>query len=155
MTPRTVEKRVLVQSHVEHVWAQVVTQSGFNHEMRPWVTMRMPRAARGLTVETVPLGRPVGRAWLRLLGVIPFDYDRLVIVELEPGRRFLERSTMLSMRQWEHERILTPTAGGTEVHDRIAFEPRLALRPLSRLLARGVDTFFQHRQRRHRQHFSS
>ncbi len=44
--------------------------------------MRMPRAARGLTVETVPLGRPVGRAWLRLLGVIPFDHDRLVIVEL-------------------------------------------------------------------------
>lgn len=155
MTPRTVEKRVLVQAHVEDVWARVVTPAGFNHEMRPWVTMTMPRAARGLTVETVPLGRPVGRAWLRLLGVIPFDYDRLVIVELEPGRRFLERSTMLSMRQWEHERILTPTAGGTEVHDRIAFEPRLALRPLSRLLARGVDTFFQHRQRRLRQRFSS
>lgn len=155
MNPGNVEKRVLVQAHVEDVWARVVTPAGFNHEMRPWVTMRMPRAARGLTVETVPLGRPIGRAWLRLLGVIPFDYDRLVIVELEPGRRFLERSTMLSMRRWEHERILTPTPAGTEVHDRIAFEPRLALRPLARLLALGVDTFFQHRHRRLRQHFSS
>lgn len=155
MNPRTVERRVLVQAHVEEVWARVVTPAGFNHEMRPWITMRMPRGARGLTVETVPLGRPIGRAWLRLLGVIPFDYDRLVIVEVEPGRRFLERSTMLSMRQWEHERILTPTPAGTDVHDRIAFEPRLALRPLARLLAQGVDTFFRHRHRRLRQHFSS
>ncbi len=62
---------------------------------------------------------------------------------------------MLSMRQWEHERILTPTAAGTEVYDRIAFEPRLALRPLAGLFAPGLGTFFQHRHRRLRQHFSS
>lgn len=155
MTSKTVQRRVFVQAHAEDVWARVVTPVGFDHEMRPWVTMRLPRAARGLTVETLPLGRPVGRAWLRMFGVIPFDYDRIVIVELEPGRRFLERSTMLSMRRWEHERTLASAGDGTVVHDRITFEPRLALRPVARWLARGIDTFFQHRHRRLRQHFSS
>lgn len=63
------------------------------------------------------MGTPLGRAWLRLFGVIPFDYDCLTIVELEPGRRFLERSTMLSIRVVEHERSLTPGPGGTRVLD--------------------------------------
>ena len=89
-------------------------------------------------METVPLGQSVGRAWLRLFGVIPFDYDRILILELEPGRRFLERSTMLSMRVWEHERTLKPVEGGTEIHDRIVFEPRLPFGPLAALLAHGV-----------------
>ena len=97
----------------------VVATEGINHEMRPWMTMSMPGGAPGLTVETVPLGRPVGRAWLRLFGVTPFDYDHLTIVELEAGKRFLERSTMLSMRRWEHERTMTPVPGGTRVHGRV------------------------------------
>lgn len=154
MVSRTVECRVEVTAPVDVVWERVVTPAGFNHEMRPWLTMRMPRGSRDLTVETVPLGRPVGRAWLRLLGVIPFDYDHLTIVELEPGRRFLERSTMMSMRRWEHERILTRTAGGTEVHDRITFTPRLVLSPAAGLLVRGVTAFFRHRQARLRRYFA-
>ena len=28
------------------VWARAVTPEGFNHEMRPWVTMTMPLGAR-------------------------------------------------------------------------------------------------------------
>lgn len=135
------------------VWERVVDPDGINHEMRPWMTMTMPRAVQGMTVDTVPLERPLGRAWLRLLGVLPFDYDRLTIVELEPGRRFLERSTMLSMRRWEHERTLTPVEGGTRVHDRVTLQPRLPVPGFARLLARVVDAFFQHRQRRLRTYF--
>ena len=151
---RTVENHVDVPAAAAAVWDRVVDPDGINHEMRPWMTMTMPRAARGLTVDTVPLGRPLGRAWLRLFGVVPFDFDQLTIVELDPGRRFLERSTMLSMRRWEHERTLTPVPGGTRVHDRLVLEPRLPLPGLAPLLSRVVDAFFKHRQRRLRAHFS-
>ena len=145
---KTVENHVVVPAAAAAVWDRVVDPEGINHEMRPWMTMTMPRAARGLTVETIPVGRPVGRAWLRLFGLIPFDYDHLTIVGLEPGRRFLEQSTMLSMRRWEHERTLTPVEGGTRVHDRVTLEPRLPIPGLAGLLARVVDAFFKHRQRR-------
>lgn len=46
------------------VWERVVTPEGINDEMRPWLTMSMP-GGRTLTVDTVTLGVPVGRAWLR------------------------------------------------------------------------------------------
>ncbi|MCW2816507.1 MAG: hypothetical protein JWN84_3962 [Nocardioides sp.] len=137
------------------VWARIVTPVGINDEMRPWMTMTMPRRAAGLTVETIPLGQPVGRAWLRLLGVVPFDFDHLTLVEVEPGVRFLERSTMASMRSWEHERTLTPVAGGTEVHDRVAFRTRLPVPGLGSLLARVVGAFFTHRHRRLLRHFAT
>ena len=42
--------------------------------------------------------------------MIPIDYDDLTLVALEPGRGFHERSRMLSMRVWEHERTLEPAA---------------------------------------------
>jgi ligand-binding SRPBCC domain-containing protein len=150
---RTVENHVVVPAPAPAVWARVVHPDGINHEMRPWLTMTMPRGARGLTVETLPLGRPLGRAWLRLFGLIPFDFDHLTIVELDSGRRFLEQSTMLSMRRWEHERTLTPVAGGTRVHDRVTLEPRLPIPGLALLLGRVVDAFFKHRHRRLQAYF--
>ncbi len=155
MPVRTVDNWVDVPADAADVWDRVVTPDGINHEMRPWMTMSLPRHAAGLTVETIPLGRPVGRAWLRLFGVIPFDFDHLMLVELEHGRRFLERSTMLGMRRWEHERTLTPVGGGTRVHDRVTFEPRVPIPGLASVLGRVIDAFFRHRQRRLRDHFGS
>lgn len=151
---RVVENEVVVPAPAAEVWERVVDPAGINDEMRPWMTMRLPSAAAGMTIETIPLGRPIGRAWLRLLGVVPFDFDHLTIVELEPGVRFLERSTMLSMRVWEHERALTPVQGGTRVHDRVAFAPRLPVPAVGALLARVVDAFFKHRHRRLVAHFA-
>jgi ligand-binding SRPBCC domain-containing protein len=142
----TFELEVVVKASPRAIWDRAVTPEGFNHELRPWVTMSWPAGA--LTVDDVPLGGPVGRAWLRLFGLVPFDYDRLVIVERESGRRFLERSTMFSMRRWEHERVLVEVEGGTLVRDRITCEPRLPLQPLARPLAFGVRALFRHRQRR-------
>jgi ligand-binding SRPBCC domain-containing protein len=152
---RTVENQVEVGAAPPTVWQRVTQPDGINHEMRPWMTMSMPRAAAGLTVETLPLGRPVGRAWLRLFGLVPFDFDHLSVVELDPGVRFLERSTMLSMRRWEHERTLTRTPGGTLVHDRVLLEPRLPVPGLAAILARLVDAFFKHRHRRLRRYFAT
>jgi hypothetical protein len=36
------------------------------------------------------------------------DRSDLTFLELEPGRRFLEQSPMLSMKLWRHERIVEP-----------------------------------------------
>lgn len=154
MATRTVEIASDVPAPTAAVWERVVDPDGINDEMRPWLTMRMPRRAAGLTVDTVPLGQPLGRAWLRLFGVVPFDFDHLTVVEVEPGTRFLERSTMLSMRRWEHERRVTPVAGGTRVHDRVTLQPRLPVPGLAKVLALVVGTFFRHRHRRLRKHFA-
>lgn len=154
MATRTIEHRVEVPAEAGVVWERVISPDGFNHEMRPWMTMTMPRRAAGLTVATVPLGRPVGRAWLRLFGLIPFDFDHLTVVEVDPGVRFLERSTMLSMRRWEHERTLTPVAGGTQVQDRVTLQPRLPIPGLAAILSRVVDAFFKHRHRRLEEYFA-
>lgn len=152
-TSRGRENWIEVPAVATAVWERVIDPDGINHEMWPWMTMRMPRRAAGLTVETLPLGQPIGRAWLRLFGVIPFDFDYLTVVELEPGARFLECSTMLSMRRWQHERTLTPVAGVTQVHDRVTLQPRLPV--VGMLLARIVDAFFKHRQRRLQNYFTT
>ncbi|MDX6698683.1 MAG: hypothetical protein QOE65_2080 [Solirubrobacteraceae bacterium] len=135
------------------VWARVTTPAGVNHELGPWLRMTMPRAARGRTLEELPLGRPVGRSWVLLLGVLPFDYDRLTLVERGPGRRFLERSPMGSMRFWQHEREVTERgADACAVTDRLTFAPRI---PGSGGLVRGiVERLFAHRHRRLRTHFA-
>lgn len=146
--PKVVENQIIVPAAASAVWERIIDPAGINHEMRPWMTMTMPRGAEGLTVDTVPLGRPVGRAWLRLFGLVPFDFDYLTVVEVEAGKRFLERSTMLSVRRWEHERTLTPVAGGTRVQDRVTLQPRLPVPGLAGLMARLVKALFQHRQRR-------
>lgn len=136
--PVLIERQSVVAAPAEQVWQRVVTPEGINDELRPWMTMSVPRGAKGMTVDTVPIGAPIGRAWLRLFGVLPFDYDRLSIAELEPGRRFREDSTMLSMRQWQHERTVTPEGDTkTIVRDRITFQTRAGLRfaaPVARAL---------------------
>ncbi len=82
-----IERQSIVDAPAERVWARVVTPEGINDELRPWMTMSMPRGAKDLTVDTVPVGTPVGRCWMRLFGVLPFDYDDLMIAELRAGPR--------------------------------------------------------------------
>jgi hypothetical protein len=75
----------IVDAPIEQVWARVVTPEGINDELRPWMTMSMPRGAEDLTVDNVPIGTPISWAWVRLFGVLPVVYDRFCIAELEPG----------------------------------------------------------------------
>lgn len=152
--PVLIERQSVVAAPAEQVWQRVVTPEGINDELRP-MTMSVPRGAKGMTVDTVPIGAPIGRAWLRLFGVLPFDYDRLSIAELEPGRRFREDSTMLSMRQWQHERTVTPEGDTkTIVRDRITFQTRAGLRFAAPLIAAGLRALFGHRHRRLQRHFA-
>lgn len=150
-----IERQSVVDAPAERVWARVVTPEGINDELRPWMTMSMPRGAESLTVDNVPIGEPIGRCWMRLFGVIPFDYDRLMIAELEPGRGFDEQSTMLSMRRWRHERTVTPRNNGKAlVRDRLTFELRAPLRIATPVVAAGIGALFGHRQRRLQRHFT-
>jgi ligand-binding SRPBCC domain-containing protein len=149
-----IERQSIVDAPVEQVWDRVVTPEGINDELRPWMTMSMPRGAESLTVDNVPVGVPIGRAWLRLFGVLPFDYDRLTIAELQPGRGFREESTMLSMRQWRHEREVTPDDEKTVVRDRITFQLRAPMRLATPVVAAGLRALFGHRHRRLQRHFA-
>jgi ligand-binding SRPBCC domain-containing protein len=150
-----IERRSIVDAPADQVWARVVTPEGINDELRPWLTMSMPRGAESLTVDNVPVGTPIGRAWLRLFGVLPFDYDRLTIAELQPGHRFREESTMLSMRQWSHERTVTPNGDAEAVvRDRITFQLRTLLYPLTPVIAALLRALFGHRHRRLQRRFA-
>lgn len=153
-----IERECLVNAPADRVWQRVVTPEGINDELRPWMTMSMPHGVASLSIDNVPIGTPLGRSWLRLFGVLPFDYDKLCIAELEPGRGFREESTMLSMSRWQHERSVTPGADGKAggpavVHDRITFTLRPGLRFCTPLVAAGIRSLFGHRHRRLQRHF--
>jgi hypothetical protein len=147
-----VEQTSLVAGEADKVWARAVSQEGINDELRPMLRMTMPARLRGKTIDDVEVGVPLGRSWILLFGLIPVDYDDLFLAELEPGRRFLERSSMLSMRVWQHERTVEPVdVGSCRVTDRLSFELRRPLSwiPGSARLARAiVAALFRHRHRR-------
>ncbi|WP_230872167.1 hypothetical protein [Mycobacterium canetti] len=72
-----IERQSVVAAPAEQVWQRVVTPEGINDELRPWMTMSVPRGAKGITVDTVPIGAPIGRAWLRLFGVFVKGHGEL------------------------------------------------------------------------------
>ena len=147
-----VEQVSVVSAPASAVWERVITEEGINHELGPWLRMTMPPGLHGATIDDVAVGQPLGRSWLLALRVLPVDYDDLCLVELEPGQRFLERSSMLSMSMWQHERVVEAAGdGATRVTDRLSFELRRlpAVIPGSgRLAAWLVTRLFAHRHRR-------
>ncbi len=134
------------------VWARAVTEEGINAELAPILRMTMPPGLRGRTVDDVEVGVPLGRSWILLGGLLPVDYDDLCLAELEPGRRFLERSSTLAFRVWQHERVVEPEgAGSCRVTDALGFELRPAIAWIpgaERLAAAIVGALFHHRHRR-------
>ncbi len=140
-----------LEAATEAVWARAINSAGINYELRPLMRMTVPSGAEDFGLDDPEPGR-IGRSWILLFGLVPFDYDDIGIVRVEPGRGFLERSSMLSMRLWEHERRLTPLGEGRcQIEDRLAWEPRLPLP--GRLLRPFFGAFFRHRHRRLRRHF--
>jgi hypothetical protein len=106
------------------LWRHAVSPSGVNREFQPLLRMTFPSDISDLTAAWQP-GERLCRSWLLLAGFVPIDYDDLVFEEVEPGQRFLERSSLLSQRVWEHERLIEPALGGSRVTDHVRFEPRL------------------------------
>lgn len=136
----------------EELWAQATSFAGINYELAPILKMTEPRGGAGLTIAAAEPGVALGRSRLLLAGLLPVDYDDICLAEIEAPRRFLERSSMLTMSRWEHERTIEPrTAGTCVLTDRVGFELRrpLALLPGSGALAGlMVEGVFAHRHRR-------
>lgn len=133
------------------LWADVGTLAGVNRELRPWLRMTAPPGLRGTRLAELTPARPAGRSWLLLGGLIPIDYDELCL-ESVGERSFRERSRMLTMDPWRHERAVEPLgAGSCRITDRLRF----SLRPLparvpgsDRLATAVVAAVFRHRHRR-------
>jgi ligand-binding SRPBCC domain-containing protein len=133
------------------VWRHATTAAGINAEFGPWMRMTVPRRLRNTSLDEVELGVRVCRSWVLVLGVVPFEYDDLVIVERGPGLRFLERSSTLVAQTWEHERTVAPTDHGCRLTDRVSLEPRRAVARLPGsdvMVRRVVEAIFAHRHRR-------
>lgn len=125
MTFREFTQTSVVPAPLAAVWERVTDFAGINDELMPYLRMRPPRRYADRTIDDVPVGEPLGKAWLFYGGVLPLDYDDLMLTELEPNSHFQEVSTMLAMRRWEHRRELRAVdAHRTEVTDTIGFEPR-------------------------------
>jgi ligand-binding SRPBCC domain-containing protein len=141
------EVRSRLDAPSQPVWRHATTSAGVNEELMPIVRMTVPRGLGDLAIADVEPGTRLGRSWLLLGGVIPFDYDDIVIESIVPGRAFHERSTMLSQRSWSHDRLVDPEGDSAcTVTDRVRFEPRLGvLAPVLRVVFRLV---FLHRHRR-------
>lgn len=123
---KTFERSVDVHAPADRVWARVTSQDGINHELLPWLKMTMPQAARGLTIDTVPLNTVIGKSWILLFGVIPVDYDEPSIVALDAGRYFHEKSTMATMSLGTRENNRTSRRGPHAHHG--PHHPRAASR---------------------------
>ena len=135
------------------VWRRVTELAGVNDELLPLVRMTVPKGMAGATLDDLPLRHAVGRSWILLLGVLPVDYDDLVIAERGPGHRFFEQSSMLTQRRWWHERTVEPVPGGSRVTDRLQWEGRA--RPLGAVYRVAVPILFRHRHRRLRRRFGA
>ena len=153
MAYRELEMSSVVSATPAEVWARVSTMAGVNAELMPFARMTHPAGLDRLDGSDVPLGRRLFRSWILLFGILPIDWDDLVLMRVEPGRGFLESSTLASQRRWVHERRLEAVAGGCRVTDRVGFEPRLTM--LGPLYAAVFAFFFRHRHRRLRRAFAA
>lgn len=133
------------------IWTWITSAEGIAAEMRPWLRMTAPAGFR-LQPERVRPGEPLFRSRLLLLGIVPVDTAEMTLVAIDPGRGFVERSPMRSMRHWEHHRRIEPLPGGQAVrlHDRLVFAPRWC----PRLVRQGVRGLFLHRHRVLGRHFA-
>lgn len=154
MALTTVTRTSVVEAPAAAVWRRVTTFRGVNAELMPFLRMVPPRRHAGTTLADIEPGEHFGRVWLLYLGVLPLDWDDLTLTEVEDGR-FQERSSMASMRRWEHERTVRAVGESRcQVTDVVVFEPRLLLRPLRPVLATVVSALFAHRHRRLRASFA-
>jgi hypothetical protein len=104
----------------DDVWQHAISPAGVNRELFPLLRMTFPTDTGVLTEGWRP-GKRMFRSWLLLAGILPLDYDDVTFIEVEPGRRFLERSPLLSQRVWEHERTIDSVPGGCQLTDRLRF----------------------------------
>jgi len=150
-TTITLERRTRLAATAATVWRHATTPDGINDEFQPWMRMTVPRRLRAMSLDDVELGVRVCRSWVLVLGVVPFEYDDLVLVERGPGFRFLERSATLTATTWQHERTVVPRGSSCELADRVDAEIRPAIAGVpgaANVFGSVVRAIFAHRHRR-------
>lgn len=143
MSRRTVTTTSLLTASPSTVWDQVSTMRGVNEELAPWLSMSYPAGADLLQWTAAMAGTPLFTSTLRVFGVLPYDRHALRLTRLVPGEGFLEESTSWTMSTWRHERTLEAVTGGTEITDRVTFEPRAP--GIAPIVERLVTAVFRHR----------
>ncbi|KAA1424638.1 hypothetical protein FE697_001550 [Mumia zhuanghuii] len=148
-----VDRRVVLPAPAAQVWARATTPEGVTFELAPWLSMTVPPGLRGKTLADADgvVGRPLGKAWVLLGGALPVEFDDMTIVEIG-DLCFHERSRMLTLGRWEHQRAVRPlTDDACELRDVLTFSvrPGLAAVPgVDGITTRIVDALFAHRHRR-------
>jgi ligand-binding SRPBCC domain-containing protein len=115
----------------ERVWDWITSVKGIRAEMWPIFIMTVPRGVRSLSDVRVAPGIRMFRSYVLLFGFLPIDYSDMTLLELEPGRGFVEQSPMASMKLWRHERRIVPCPsdpGAVLLVDQLTFQPRLSRR---------------------------
>ncbi len=123
--PYTFEITSELHAPADEVWRFVTDMDCINQELGPWMRMTVPERGLSLSDARVVLGERLFRSWILALGVLPVDFDDVVLESIDVGRGFRERSSMLTQRAWHHDRELEPTAAGTALTDRLAWQPRV------------------------------
>ena len=136
----------VLSADTDSVWTHCTSMNGVSRELWPLIRMTYPAGHEALVGDSFVEGKPLFRSYLLLLGIIPIDRSDLTLVEVDPGRRFLERSPMASQQLWEHERLLEPTTEGTRVTDRLRWRGRLP--GAGAAFALAVPLLFRWRHRR-------
>jgi ligand-binding SRPBCC domain-containing protein len=131
------------------LWGWSTSARGVQTEMAPLIRMTFPKGMQHIPQDRGSLGKPLGNCRFLLLGLVPIDLSRLTFVEMEPGRRFVEQSPLLSMKLWRHERRIEACEEGAQVVDTLEFTPRMA----GGIVAWFVGRFFAHRHARLRRQF--
>ena len=143
--------RSRLQASPERLWDHISSMDGVNYELGPWLRMTHPPEIDRLDESVGELGKPVFRSWVKLLGVLPVEYDDLTLRAVDVGRGFVEQSPLLTQKLWEHERAIQPGEHGCELVDRICHVPRV---PIARRVQSGLlHQVFLHRHRRLRKRF--
>ncbi|MED5620279.1 hypothetical protein [Ideonella sp. BN130291] len=125
-------------------WQQM-SMAAVNAELRPLVRMTAPAAWRDCPLDQWHSGRVLFRSLVLLFGCLPVDVHSLRLESISAGHGFLERSTSWGNRQWQHERLTTPTAAGCIVTDTVTVVGRIRL--ITALLMPVYRLVFRHRHR--------
>lgn len=118
----TFESTVPATPH--ELWNWSTSVQGIGTEMGPILKLHSREGSIPVPQDQGSLGKVLGKCTFLLFGILPIDQSKLTFTEVEPGRRYVEQSQLLSMKRWRHERIIAPGADGTRVIDNLEFTPR-------------------------------
>jgi hypothetical protein len=151
---RTFEITTDLATCAKTVLAHAGTMRGVNDELGPFLRMTVPEELAARSIFEAEPGIRLFRSWVLLLGILPIDFDDLVLEEIDPDSGFIEQSTMGTMSRWRHERrVLARGEGGSTIRDHLTFEPTVrASGPVLELI---VKALFTHRHRRLLKRFGS